>query len=107
MLKFSELQYSMPQESTHRIGILEKTDTSLKKTLKIAKNERRTMWHKYVNVAVLNYNMSYHANIGCEPNKGFHGRILYNILDLIKSINRYRTTTPNSQIAQNVLEQTE
>ena len=40
------------------------------------------MWHKYVQIAVMNYNTSYHESLGCEPTTVFHGRIPYNILDI-------------------------
>ena len=40
------------------IGMLERTRASLKKTLKIETGEKRSMWHKYANIAVLNYNNS-------------------------------------------------
>ena len=30
----------------------------------------------------MNYNTSYHGSLGCEPATVFHGRILYNILDI-------------------------
>ena len=33
-------------------------------------------------IAVMNYNTSYHENLGCEPTTVFHGRIPYNILDI-------------------------
>ena len=39
------------------------------------------MWHKYVQIAVMSYNTSYHESLGCEPTTVFHGRIPYNILD--------------------------
>ena len=65
------------------------------------------MWHKYVNIAVLNYNTSHHASIGCEPSRVFHGRIPYNILDLKLGIHPQQQPIPTSQIAQDVLDQTE
>ena len=34
--------------------------------MKIETEERRSLWHKYVSNAVLNYDTSYHASIGCE-----------------------------------------
>ena len=40
------------------------------------------MWHKYVQIAVMNDNTSYHQNLGCESSTVFHGRIPYNILDI-------------------------
>ena len=64
------------------IGILERTHASLKTSLKISTGERRSMRHKYVQIAVMNYNTSYHESLGCEPTTVFHGRILYNILDI-------------------------
>ena len=65
------------------------------------------MWHKYINVAVLNYNTSYHTSIGCEPSRVFHGRIPYIVLDLKMGIRPQQQPIPTSQIAQDVLEQTE
>ena len=64
------------------IGLLERSDASIKQALKIKTGERRSLWHKYINIAVLNYNTSYHTSIGCEPSRVFHGRILYKVLDL-------------------------
>ena len=89
------------------IGLLERSHASIKQTLKIQTGERRSLWHKYVSIAVLNYNTSYHASIGCEPSRVFHGRIPYNILDLKLGIRPQKTSPPDSQIAQDVLEQTE
>ena len=64
------------------IGILERTHASLKTSLKISTEERRSTWHKYVQIAVMNYNTSYHESLGCEPTTVFHGRIPYIILDI-------------------------
>ena len=64
------------------IGILERTHASLKTSLKISTGERRSMRHKYVQSAVMNYNTCYHENLGCEPTTVFHGRIPYNILEI-------------------------
>ena len=44
------------------IGILERTHCSLKTSLKISTGERRSMWHKYVQIAVMNYN-----KLGLKP----------------------------------------
>ena len=89
------------------IGLLERSLASIKQALKIQTGERRSLWHKYVSIAVLNYNTSYHASIGCEPSRVFHGRIPYIILDLKMGIRPQEIPLPNSQIAQDVLEQTE
>ena len=58
------------------IGLLEQSHASIKQALKIETGERRSLWHKYVSIAVLNYNTSYHASIGCEPSRAFQGRSL-------------------------------
>ena len=89
------------------IWLLEQSHASIKQALKIEIGERRSLWHKYVSIAVLNYNTSYHASIACEPSRVFHGRIPYNILDLKMGIRPQKIPPPDSQIAQDVLEQTE
>ena len=89
------------------IGPLERSHASIKQALKIETGERRPLWHKYVSIAVLNYNTSYHASIGYEPSRVFHGRIPYNILDIKMGIRPQEIPPPDSQIAQDVLEQTE
>ena len=88
------------------IGLLEQSHASIKQTLKFETGERRSLWHKYINIAVLNYNTSYHTSIGCEPSRVFHGRIPYNVLDLKLGIHPQQPI-PTSQTAREVLEQTE
>ena len=88
-------------------GLLERSDASIKQALKIETGEQRSLWHKYINIAVLNYNTSYHTSIGCEPSQVFHGRIPYTVLDLKLGIRSQQQPIPTSQIAQEVLEQTE
>ena len=89
------------------IGLLEQSHASTKQALEIETGKRRSLWHKYVNIAVLNYNASYHTSIGCEPSRVFHGRIPYNVLDLKLGIRPEQQPIPTSQIAQDVLDQTE
>ena len=89
------------------IGLLERSHASIKEALKIETGDRRSLWHKYVNIAVLNYNTSYHTSIGCEPSRVFHGKIPYNVLDLKIGILPQQQPIPSSQITQDVLEQTE
>ena len=88
------------------IGLLEQSHASIKHALKIETGERRSLWQKYLNIAVLNYNTSYHTSIGCEPSRVFHSRISYNVLDLKMGISPQQQPIP-TQIAQEVLEQTE
>ena len=88
------------------IGLLERSHASIRQSLKIETGERRSLWLKYINIAVLNYNTSYHSSIGCEPSRVFHGRIPYNIRDLKMGIRPQKISSPDSEIAQDVLEQT-
>ena len=89
------------------IGLLERSHASIKQSLKIETSESRSLWHKYINIVVLNYNTSYHSSIGCEPSRVFHGRIPYNILGLKLVIRPQKIPVPDPEIAQDVLEQTE
>ena len=89
------------------IGMLERSQASIKQGLKIETGERRSLWHKYVSIAVLSDNLSYHASIGCELSGVFHGRIPYNVFDLKMSISLQKVLAPKSEIVQDALEQTE
>ena len=89
------------------IGLLERSHASIKQSLKIETGERRSLWHKYISIAVLIYNTSYQSSIGCEPSRVFHGRIRYNIPDLKMGIRPQKTSSQQSEVAQDVLEQTE
>ena len=78
------------------IGLLEQSHASIKQTLKIETGERRSLWHKYVKIAVLNYNTSYHTSIGCEPSRVFHSRFFYNVLDIKLGIRTQQQPIPTS-----------
>ena len=88
------------------IGILERTHASLKESLKIMTGERRTMWHQFLQLAVLNYNTSHHTSLGCEPSRVFHERVPYNVLDLKYGLKTQNHAPTNSEIAEGVLRQT-
>ena len=94
-------------EHAQTIGLLERSNASIKQASKVETDERRPLWYKYVSIAVLNYNTSYHTSTGCEPSQVFHGRIPYNILDLKLGIRPQQQPIPTSQIAQDVFDQTE
>ena len=83
-------------KQAQKIGLLERFNTPIKQTLKIETGGRRSLWHKYINIAVLNYNTSYHASIGCEPSRVFHGRFPYNVLDLKLGIRPHQQPIPTS-----------
>ena len=62
--------------------LLERSHGSIEQALKIETCERRSLWHIYLSITILNYNTSHHASIGCQPSKGFHGCNPLNLLDL-------------------------
>ena len=64
------------------IRLLERSHASIKQALKFETGEQRSLWRKYLSVAVPNYNISYYASIGCEPGRVFHGRVPLDVLDL-------------------------
>ena len=81
------------------IGKLERTHASLKANLKMASGDYRRQWHKYLPLAVLNYNTTYQATLGCEPSRFFHGRIPYNILDHKLGLNSNPKVLPTTDFA--------
>ena len=88
------------------IGKLERTHASIKTNLKMACGEYRRQWHKYLPLAVLNHNTSYHASIGCEPTRVFHGRIPYNILDHKLGNNPNEKISPTTEFAEEIQNRT-
>ena len=88
------------------IGKLERTHASLKTNLKMACGEYRRQWHKYLPLAVLNHNTSYHDSIGCEPTRVFHGRIPFNILDHKLGNNPNEQINPTTEIAEEIQNRT-
>ena len=88
------------------IGKLERTHASLKTNLKMASGEYRRQWHKYLPLAVLNYNTTYHSSIGCEPSKVFHGRIPYNVLDHKLGNNPNKDFLPTTDFAEELQQRT-
>ena len=84
------------------IGMLEPTHATVKAHLKAANGEFRNNWHKFLPLAVLNHNTTYHAVLGCEPTRVFHGRIPHNILDYKLGYNPNPRYTPQSDIAEEI-----
>ena len=85
---------------------LERTHASLKTNLKMACGEYRRQWHKYLPLAVLNHNTTYHASIGCEPTRVFHGRIPFNILDHKLGNNPNEQINPTTEFAEEIQNRT-
>ena len=89
------------------IGKLERTHASLKCNLKMASGEYWRQWHKYLPLAVFNYNTTYHSSIGCEPSRIFHGRVPYNILDHRLGLNPNPKILPTTDFAEELQRRTQ
>ena len=86
------------------MGLLERFHAPIRQTLKIEAGERRSLWHKYVCIAVINYNISYHTSIRCGPSRVFHGRIPCIILDSKVELHPQQAPIPTFQIDRDVLD---
>ena len=86
------------------IGMLERSQASVKPALKIERGKRKSLWQQYVSIAVFNYNASHHASIDCEPSKEFNGGIPHNAPDSKVGILPQQAPIPTSQNAQVVLD---
>ena len=64
------------------IGMVERTHAKLKNIPKISVNANRPQWDRYVDIAIMAHNTTYHDSLKCFPTEIFHGRIPYNPLDL-------------------------
>ena len=63
------------------IVFLERAHASIKTSSKMATGEYGKQWHKYLPIAILNYNTTYHSINNCDPSRVFHGRVPHKILD--------------------------
>ena len=73
----------------------------------MASGEYRRQWHKYLPLAVLNYNTTYHSSIECEPSKVFHGPIPYNVLDHKLGNNPNKNFVPTTDFAEELQQRTQ
>ena len=85
------------------IGILERAHATIKTSLKMASGEYRKQWHKYLPIAILNYNTTYHSSIDCEPSRVFHGRVPHNILDHKLGLRFNPNIAPTTDFAEELL----
>ena len=88
------------------IGVLERARTTIKTSLKMASGEYRKQWHKYLPIAVLNYNTTYPSSIDCEPSRVFYGRVSHNILDHKVGLRFNPNITPTTDFAEELLRRT-
>ena len=63
------------------------------------------MWHKYVQIAIMNYNTTYHEILGCGLSTVFLGHIPYNVFDLKLDIKSKWNITPHSDMSEQLQKQ--
>ena len=88
------------------IGLLGRTHATIKTSLKMASGEYRKQWHKFLPIAILSYNTTYHSSIDCEPSRVFHGRLPHNILDHKLGLRFNPNIAPTADIAEELLRRT-
>ena len=88
------------------IGVLERAHVTIKTSLKMASGGYRKQWHKYLPIAILNYNTTYHSSIDCEPTRVFHGRVPHNILDHKLGLRFNPNIAPTLDFAEELLRRT-
>ena len=88
------------------IGVLEPAHATIKTSLKMTSGEYRKQWHKYLPIAILNYNTTYHSSINCEPSEVFHGRVPHNISDHKLGLRFNPNAAPTTDFAEELLRRT-
>ena len=62
-------------------GMIERSHQRLKQILKMNVSADRPLWDRYVNLAVMAHNTTYHHTLKSSSTEVFHGRVPYNALD--------------------------
>ena len=81
------------------IGMVERSHQKLKQILKINVAADSPQWDKYVNLAVMAHNTTYHQSLKCTPSEVFHGRVPFNALDL-KFSNPLQSRTQDTDLTK-------
>ena len=68
-------------------------------SVKTASGEYKKQWHKYLPIAILHYNTTYHSSIDCEPSRVFHGRFPHKIPDHKLGLRFSPNTAPTTDFA--------
>ena len=88
------------------IGVLERAHATVKASLKKASGDYRKQWHKYLPIAILNYDTTYHSSIDCETSRAFHGRVPHNIPDHKLGLQFNPNIAPTTDFAEELLRRT-
>ena len=94
-LKHATTKHAQP------IGVLERAHATIRTSLKMASDEYRKQWHKYLPTAILNYNTTYHSGTDCQGSRVFHYRVPHNILDHKLGLRFNPNATPTTDFQKN------
>ena len=89
-----------------KIGVLLRAHASITTSLKMALGEYGKQWHKYLPIAILNYNTTYHSSIDCEKSRVFQERVPHNILDHKLGLRFNPNIAPTTDFAEELLRRT-
>ena len=84
-------------EHPQTVGVVERSHSAFKRILKLNTNEQWNDRFKYVQLATLIHNTSYHSAFGCSPTVFFHGRQPKKPLDLRFKNTLIECFSPNSE----------
>ena len=90
-------------EYTQTIGVLEGSHGAIKNSLKMTSGEYRKQWHKYLPIAILIYNTTYHSSINCKSSRVIHGRVPHNIFDHKLRFGFNANIAPTTDLAKELL----
>ena len=85
------------------IRVLERAHATIKTSFKMASGECRKQWHKYLPIAIQNYNTTYHSSIDCEPSRVLHGTVPHKILDHKLGLRFNPIAGPTTDFAEELL----
>ena len=88
------------------IGVLERAHATIRTFLRMASGEYGKQWHKYLPIAILNYNTTYHSSIDCEPSRVFYSRVPHNMLYHKFGLRFNPNTAPTTDFAEELLRRT-
>ena len=99
----------MPQQNTHKLSGSSNGPTPQSELLSKwhqANTENKGTNNKYLPLAILNYNTTYHSSIDYEPSRVFHGRVPHNILDHKLGLRLNPNIAPTTDFAEELLRRT-
>ena len=99
------LKHASPKHD-QTIGVLDWAHATIKNSFKMTSCENTKQLHKYLPIAILNYNTTYHSSIDCEPSRVFHCRVPHDTLDHKLGLRFNPDIAPTTNLAEKLLRRT-